>query len=129
MTGSLDSKLLHYAIPDAATLCKFLEIFEHTSIIGCILLQTALNHVRSKGGRQRYDRVKALLENLEKNFVVFSNEFYYKTYFSRDKDETHSRWQERSENCLSNKIMSIGGVIMVAHSVLHAHYCMLVNYF
>ena len=108
MTGLLDSKLLHYAIPDADALCKFLEIFEHTSISGCILLQTALSHVRSKGGRKRYDRVKGLLGNLEKNFVVFSNEFYYETYSSREKDETYLRWQERCvKTCVGDRMSSI----------------------
>ncbi len=95
VTDSLDSKLLHYAIPDAAALCKYLEVFEHRSVLGCVLLQTALNHIRTKGGRESYRRAKALLGSHDKNFVIFSNEYHYETYSPRREKETQSEWQER----------------------------------
>lgn len=93
--GSLDSRLLHYAVPDVPALSKFLEVFEHPSLTGCILLQTALAHIRSRVGRQSYHRAKALLSPPHKDCVMFSNEYHRETFAQREKLESLEEWQER----------------------------------
>ena len=41
----LPSEASHYVVPDGGTLCLFQEVFEHPSLMGVIVTQTAANTV------------------------------------------------------------------------------------
>ena len=44
-TAVLSSEVDHYTIPDGEVLSQFLDVFEHPSLTGLIITQTAANHV------------------------------------------------------------------------------------
>ena len=47
-TGTLSVDASHFAIPDTACLCDYLEVFEQAGITGCILLESSLAQVPKK---------------------------------------------------------------------------------
>ncbi|XP_064382954.1 DIS3-like exonuclease 1 [Halichondria panicea] len=85
----------HYIIPDTPVLSDFMEVVEHPSVVGVVLLQTPLSHIRNKKGRRSHSKLVSLLSRPEKQCVLFSNEHHVETFLPRLSEETTRQWHTR----------------------------------
>eukprot|EP01119_Soliformovum_irregulare_P001126 TRINITY_DN10835_c0_g1_i3.p1 TRINITY_DN10835_c0_g1~~TRINITY_DN10835_c0_g1_i3.p1 ORF type:complete len:317 (+),score=121.62 TRINITY_DN10835_c0_g1_i3:26-952(+) len=78
------SKLLldnasHILIPDIDFTISFLELIESPDILDLVFLKTVLNEVQYSSLRQ-YSRIKTLLKDARRRFVLFNNENFAETF-------------------------------------------------
>lgn len=94
-TAVLSSEVDHYAIPDGEVLSQFLDVFEHPSLTGLIITQTAANHVRTYIGHRSYSRLVNTISHSSKESVLFCNEHQIECFSSQQPHETAAQWKQR----------------------------------
>lgn len=63
----------HLALPDAAALATWLEVFELAEVSGVVLLSSVLRQLRDGGSMRRDTRLRALYTDVRRGNVLFDN--------------------------------------------------------
>ncbi|GAB5353842.1 hypothetical protein AAMO2058_000068700 [Amorphochlora amoebiformis] len=83
----------HFAIPDANTLLRFLEVFETArDWKDVVILQTVWDRFNSLAASRARARLRRLIDDSSRRFVIFDNEHHSETYLPRlSREPTTSR--------------------------------------
>ncbi|RKP01318.1 hypothetical protein CXG81DRAFT_12153 [Caulochytrium protostelioides] len=73
------SQVGEYIVPDTNVLFHHLDVIEHPSISNLVILQTVLEELRHRSF-QCFQRVRRLIDDPDRHFYVFSNDFHAETY-------------------------------------------------
>ncbi|KAI8868688.1 exosome complex exonuclease RRP44-like protein [Ramicandelaber brevisporus] len=85
----------HYLIPDTNVLVNQIDLFEHRSMRNVIILQTVLDELRNLSG-PKHARLREVIANSERRFVVFSNEHHRATFVDRLPEESANDRNDRA---------------------------------
>lgn len=72
-----------------------MDVLEHKAITHCIILQTVLEETKHQD-LGLYKRLRACINNVEKSFVVFSNEHHRETFVERQPRESPNDRNDRA---------------------------------
>ncbi|KAI9142132.1 exosome complex exonuclease RRP44 [Paraphysoderma sedebokerense] len=85
----------HYVIPDTNVFLQHIDFVEHPVMKDVIVLQTVLEEVRHNNSNI-YNRLRTVINNVDRRFYVFSNEHHKETYVERLKDESPNDRNDRA---------------------------------
>ncbi|KAK9765188.1 exosome catalytic subunit dis3 [Basidiobolus ranarum] len=85
----------HYIVPDTNILMNQMDIIEHALFYDVIVLQTVLEELRNLS-LPVYNRLRAIINDTNRRFYVFSNEHNRDTYVERIKDESPNDRNDRA---------------------------------
>lgn len=72
----------HYLLPDAAVLLRHMDLLEDPLVADVVITQTALEELRRRS-RPHLERLRAILRDPARHFVVFANENHRQTFTER----------------------------------------------
>ena len=95
ITNNSHFKFPHYLLPDTNILLSQIDLLENESFKDVIILQTVLDEIRHKS-LPLYSRLKSMINDEDRRFYVFYNEFSSSTFTYPLNDETPNDRNDRS---------------------------------
>ncbi|XP_064637468.1 exosome complex exonuclease RRP44-like [Lineus longissimus] len=91
----------HYLLPDTNVVLHQIDVLEDEAFKNVIILQTVIEEVRHRSA-PIYKRLKDLIDNTDRHFSVFVNEFHRETYVEREpRESTNDRNDRAIRRCVS----------------------------
>ncbi|KAJ3385059.1 hypothetical protein HDU84_002473 [Entophlyctis sp. JEL0112] len=87
----------HYLLPDTNVFYHQIDLMEHAAFTNVIVLQTVLEELRHRSD-QIYERVRALVKDVERRFYAFSNELHRDVFIKKRKDESPNDRNDRGKS-------------------------------
>jgi exosome complex exonuclease DIS3/RRP44 len=84
-----------YTILDTNVVLQQIDVLENALFQNCIIPQTVMDEVRHRNFAI-YNRLRSIVANPEKHFVVFVNEFCRETYVEREENESINDRNDRA---------------------------------
>eukprot|EP01028_Stygiella_incarcerata_P010848 TRINITY_DN585_c1_g1_i1.p1 TRINITY_DN585_c1_g1~~TRINITY_DN585_c1_g1_i1.p1 ORF type:complete len:1040 (+),score=299.57 TRINITY_DN585_c1_g1_i1:95-3214(+) len=103
----LSDEAVQYLVPDANVLLRQTDFLQHEFVNDVILLQTAMEGVKSRQF-PAYRRLRDYLAETKKRFFVFSNEFHRPCFCKRRMNEEETM-DERDERAILQSIEWLSG--------------------
>ncbi|XJO75197.1 hypothetical protein BDV3_005914 [Batrachochytrium dendrobatidis] len=85
----------HYVVPDTNILYHQIDVMEHSAFVDVIVLQTVLDELRHRS-TPVYNRVRALINEPTRRFIVFCNEHHRETFIHQEPNETPNDRNDRA---------------------------------
>lgn len=86
----------HYIVPDTNVFYHCMDVMEQADVfMDVVVLQTALEELRNKS-LPLYNRLRQLVQDADKRFYVFHNEFHLATHVTRQGQETINDRNDRA---------------------------------
>ncbi|KAH6569232.1 hypothetical protein BASA50_002851 [Batrachochytrium salamandrivorans] len=104
----------HYVVPDTNILYHQIDVMEHQAFVDVIVLQTVLDELRHRS-TPVYNRVRALINEPARRFIVFCNEHHRETYIHQEPMESPN---DRNDRAIRKAVQWYSSHISSTHSVV-----------